>query len=150
MDVTVDYEVCQSYDHISNTSIGTDGLGTCVGVIARLDNGDTYCGHISCEISGIAANIPTIRQRTQEILTAIINPANVTKLHCATTSNSADTRAIYDALTDSYPNSIQPMMQGSGIYFDGNDVGVVNGLSRRVVGTTVGPNEDNGPLRITN
>ncbi|KAM9990344.1 hypothetical protein ACTFIY_006388 [Dictyostelium cf. discoideum] len=148
--VTVDYKVFMTHDHTNNTSIGTDGLATCIGIIARLNNGDTYCGHISNEIQGSAPNIPIIMEKTQAIMTERLNPANVISVYCATTSTFPDTNAMYNAIVNTYPDLVQPKMQGTGIYWDGNAVGVINGLYDNINGNTEGTNNDQGPLNVTN
>ncbi|KAN0022159.1 hypothetical protein ACTFIU_004328 [Dictyostelium citrinum] len=147
MSVTVDYLVHMTHDHTNDTSIGTDGLGTCVGIIARLNNGNTYCGHLSCEMQGIAANVQTITERTQTIMNERLNPINVASLHVATTSNGLDTNAMITGIQNTYPAIVVTRLEGTGLYWDGNNVAAIN---NSVIGTTQGPTDDQGPLNVTN
>ncbi|KAK5582078.1 hypothetical protein RB653_003661 [Dictyostelium firmibasis] len=149
-DVQVNYKVHMTQDHQLNGTIGTDGLATCVGVIARLVNGNTYCAHISCEMSGIAANLPIIATRTSAIMPLRIAVANVVSMHCATSNLIEPTSmAIYNGLVNTYGATVQPMQQGNGIYFDGNNV-VVTAFGTNIIGTLDGPQEDNGPINVQN
>ncbi|KAN0041043.1 hypothetical protein ACTFIV_003579 [Dictyostelium citrinum] len=145
--VTVSYKVHMTYYSESASSIGTDGLGPCVGLIARKTNGSTFCAHIASSIQGTDPNLPTITSKTTELINKYLKNADLTQMSCATGNmNDKSAKAIYQGLVNAYGSKVKPLVQGTGIYFKDGAVNVVQ--ADTIKGTVEGPNDLNGPMDI--
>lgn len=99
----------------NNTSIGTDGLTMCVGVIAMgiPPNGQDVmmrtCAHFSCGFGGpkTIEKVDQVRQRTQAILQENFNIES-TWGYVNHTPNDWTAQAIIDACTDFFQNEANP------------------------------------------
>ncbi|KAN0037698.1 hypothetical protein ACTFIV_003052 [Dictyostelium citrinum] len=124
--ITVSYKVHMTYFSESASSIGTDGLGPCVGT---------------------DPNLPTITSKTTELINKYLKNADLTQMSCATGNmNDKSAKAIYQGLVNAYGSKVKPLVQGTGIYFKDGVVNVVQ--ADTIKGIVEGPNDLNGPMDI--
>ncbi|KAN0040203.1 hypothetical protein ACTA71_012093 [Dictyostelium dimigraforme] len=147
MVVQVSYKVHMTYYHESTGSIGTDGLGPCVGIIAKKTNGSIFCAHIASSLSGIPSNVPIITAKTTELINKYLKNADLVEMSCASGNiKDSSATAIHKGLVDAYGTKVKALVQGTGIYFKDGAVGLVQ--ADTIKGTTEGPSDDNGPMDI--
>ncbi|KAM9967469.1 hypothetical protein ACTFIW_001553 [Dictyostelium discoideum] len=145
--ITVSYKVHMTYYSESAGSIGTDGLGPCVGIIAKKTNGTTFCAHIASSIQGTDANLPSITTKTTELINKYLKNADLVEMSCATGNlKDKSATAIYKGLTNAYGAKVKALVQGTGIYFKDGAVGVVQ--AETIKGTVEGPNAFDGPMDV--
>ncbi len=101
-------------------SIGTNGLGPCLGMIIR-KGGQVYCGHMSCAIGlGLpeqkAANLNRIRISTHGVLvnTKVTKPVDA--IAFASGQPDATTKAMH-AVAKEYFETKEEMHKNFGIYW---------------------------------
>jgi hypothetical protein len=147
--IPVDHQVFMTHSHTvpKAQSIGTDGLGPCVGLIAVLGNGSVTCGHLACSLSGEPKNKDTVKARTTALLAAQLGPAaGVQVVHCATGNLKEPTaRWMLEALKEHYKTSAT--IEATGIYWAGNEPRPVP-AGATLAGRTRGDAGDNGPLDV--
>ncbi len=68
------------------TLFGTDGVGTCFGIVADLGGGNVFCGHLDNGIAATPANLQTITTNTQARLTTALQGQTVNSFHVTTTN----------------------------------------------------------------
>ena len=109
-----------------DTSVGTTGLGPCVGVIALVAGG-VWCAHIEDARAGAP-----VLEDTQRLIATLMNStlgptAAPTEIHCATGgaiggATSRDSSAqIIRALTIMYPNITVTANSANAIWWDGTE-----------------------------
>ncbi len=104
---------------------GTDGLGTCVGLIVVYNDGAVFCGHmdakssprIELEKNSMIANVGNIIDR-------LVSKQDVKSIKYASTSKDSSTACIEAAIKSRFSGAIKA--EGTLIYFDGKDIIVSN------------------------
>ncbi|EAL65506.1 hypothetical protein DDB_G0283783 [Dictyostelium discoideum AX4] len=145
--ITVSYKVHMTYYSESAGSIGTDGIGPCVGIIAKKTNGTTFCAHIASSIQGIDANLPSITSKTTELINKYLKNVDLVEMSCVTGNlKDKSANAIYKGITNAYGAKVKALVEGTGIYFKDGAVGVVK--AETIKGTVEGPNAFDGPMDV--
>lgn len=147
--IIIDYEVFMTHCHqvAANTSIGTDGLGPCIGIIAPKTDGSIFCGHLACSIAALPANQATITAKAQAVMLANLGTkAEVENVYCAT-GNLKDKSALWmlNGITATYAKV--SYKEGTGIYWDKTKPIIIS-LPDSLNGTTKGSQTDDGPMEV--
>jgi hypothetical protein len=147
--ITVDQQVFMTHgDAVAKAqSIGTDGLGPCVGLIAVLGNGKVFCGHFACSVTGEPKNKDLVKAKATALLAAQIGPAaGVQAVHCATGNLREPTaKWMIEAVKEHY--KIGVMIEATGIYWAGNEPHPVP-ANTKLAGRAKGDTSENGPLEV--
>lgn len=149
--VSINYQVFMTHCHQTNksNSIGTDGLGPCVGIIATKKDGTIFCGHLACSIAATPGNQDSITSKAAAIMLAQAGTKDqVENVYCAT-SNIKDKSAkwMIDGITSTY--SKVSYNEGNGIYWDKTKP-IVTQFGTNLNGTTKGNQTDDGPMDVKN
>lgn len=146
--INIDYQVFMTYGHAvpAATTIGTDGLGPCLGIVARRNDGQIFCGHLACSLAGLPANKDRIKAAAKAILLANVGAADaVGRVDCASSQNDPTMRWMFEAAQETYADV--GFQQGFGIYWNGAAVAVVD-MATELSGAVKGPHDDAGPLDV--
>ena len=111
MSTNVNYEVKMTYHKIVNTSqsIGTDGCGPCVGIIAQLANGTVFCGHLACSVSGMPNNKEKVKKGAKKVISDAMKSsgAQVKEVYYASGLSDTTAKWIIEAINEAYTGKIQ-------------------------------------------
>lgn len=124
MDINLNFYVNQGrYGITNNTNLnfGTDGLGTCVGIIVQLNNGTNFCGHMDHSYEPTRAQQVAFMAAVTAVLTATIPMANVTSVHYCTPGGTFAAAFTVLAIQALFPAAINAG-NNSCIYIDGTGV----------------------------
>lgn len=148
--LNINYQVFMTYTHSleKTNTIGTDGLATCVGIIATYKNNDNiFCGHMSCSISGMPSNETSIKEKTKELILKYLGTKEaVDNVYCCTASLKEPTsKWMLEAIKETY--SKVSYKEGNGIYWNSTNP-VIIGMADHLDGATKGPNSENGPFDV--
>ncbi len=157
MNVQVYYQVCMSYAHKEpeSRSIGTCGLGPCLGILAR-SHGQVFCGHMSCGLTGIAEHRARIMESARTLM-VIQNLAPIDELYFAAGAPDTSTRWMAEAISRLFfpDNTPLGINRAFGIFWKGGDVGFLPLVNDTVQGTVRSPrdpsqpDEPDGPFNVT-
>jgi hypothetical protein len=146
--INIDYQVFMTYSHevTSNVTIGTDGLGPCIGIIATKINGNIFCGHLACTLAATPANAAAIKAQTIAVLAAQMGAKDeVENVYCASGQpNDRSSKWMMEAIVSAYSKT--SFKQGSLIYWNGANPEISDDFNTTLTGTTEGPKDDSGPF----
>jgi hypothetical protein len=106
---------------IDNTKLnfGTAGLGTCVGIIAELENGSNFCAHID-----VNAREPRNKQEAYAFEIQVRNllrvtlPPNFVRVFCTTPGGTLTSKLIVQELSIWCGTKLSPPENKMGLYID--------------------------------
>lgn len=110
-----------------NSSIGTDGLGTCVGVIVVCQN-SVFCGHMASNLQIPNKQSPLYQQgvdTAKNLLTQTLqslNLGNINAAHICSGQGDFSTQAITSGFQAALQNNNPQMHQGTCFYYLDNSV----------------------------
>ncbi|KAF2074208.1 hypothetical protein CYY_004494 [Polysphondylium violaceum] len=148
--ITVDYAVFMTQYHniTDQQSIGTDGLGPCIGIVAHKKDNTVFCAHLACSIvPSNADNIKLITEKSKTVLTPYLNSKDVSTIFYVSGNprdKSAD--AMFQGLQAVY--GANTLNTGNGVYWDKKLKTAIATGAQTIVGTTKGPQDDNGPIEV--
>ncbi|NCI50826.1 hypothetical protein GWC95_12880 [Sediminibacterium roseum] len=144
--ITLDYHVAQGrYGITANTNFnfGTTGLGTCVGVIMTLNNGDNICGHMDHSYEPTQAQRVAFEIAVTAVLNGVIPPgAAVLSVHYSTPGGTRAALYTVNAITAWFAGAVNAGNRQT-IYIS---AGGVQATDANVI---IGANAvDNGPFSV--
>jgi len=143
--IPVYYQVHMSYSHKEpeSKSIGTDGLGPCLGIIIRA-KGQVFCGHMSCEIVPMGDGVKKIHQIASRLL-IIQNLKPIDSIYFASGSPRDKTTKTMHAAINEVLGTDADLQTGFGIYWKDGKVGVLPKVTDSVLGTVKSPRDPTQP-----
>lgn len=114
----------------ANVPFGTSGLTTCVGVIAKLENGKNFCGHMDHKIT--AENKLAFIQSVTEVLKDAFEGKKVEEIICCNPGGSLEAKYTIDAIKEFFSQHSSKLTvhyndgKWDGIYID--EKREINGL----------------------
>ena len=117
----VDMIVSQGYYNIvdDDDSVGTQGCGPCVGIIARLVNGRVFCGHLHSDARLTRKDREEYSNRVRRYLRSILNPNFIQKLCYVTDKVEFPSRFAAEVIEHMFAHHAHPV-----VYFGGTGNGV--------------------------
>jgi hypothetical protein len=109
----------------TNFNFGTDGLATCVGIIAMLNDGTNFCGHMSHAYEPNAAQKEGFITEVQKLLDKTIPKQQVSYLSYCTTDGTKAQKYTVEAIQQWFPNA-DKVGKKSCVYIDQNGVQTTN------------------------
>jgi chemotaxis receptor (MCP) glutamine deamidase CheD len=125
----------------NNFNFGTEGLGTCVGVIVQLNNGNNFCGHMDHSYEPTQAQRAAFIQQVVLVLQATIPLANVQQVHYSTPGGTRAAQYTVDAIVQQFPNAVNAGAR-SCIYI------AAAGVQATDQNAILGQNVDNGAFGV--
>lgn len=89
----------------NNLRFGTDGIATCVGIIAKLNNGTNFCGHMNHTYEPNKAQKQAFIEAVIALLEATIPLENVTGVYYSAPGGTLATKYTLEAINTMFPNA---------------------------------------------
>ncbi len=110
MAITFDYYVAQGTYGITNRAnltFGTGGLATCVGIIATLNSGNNFCGHMDSDVEPRNQEERfQFMKKVGDLLNNTIPVNNVIGVAYSTGGTFASTQCITAKILDMFPGAV--------------------------------------------
>jgi len=107
----------------SDDSIGTQGCGPCVGIIAKLNNGRIFCGHLDSAEIVMRKDKEKYSNMLRRFLRSILNPNMVMELYYVTDKATFNSKFSAESIERMFPtDSVHYLAGNDGLYYDGQAI----------------------------